>query len=295
MILRQFYSIYRTEIDKNIHHALYEDNVSADLTTNLLFRTKKLNKIVTADLVCKEDCILAGTHIFKKVFRFLDIRSKVKFHYEEGKAIKKGAKVLTLTAPIATILRGERTALNYVQRMSGVATLTHQFVKLLKNNKSKILHTRKTTPNFRVFEILSVLIGGGDFHRFNLVSSVMIKDNHIDALGGIENALDLVHSKKLNEGEKHRFEVEIRSLDELKLLLDNCYGKVKIIMLDNFRIKDIPNAIKIIKKHKIKIELSGGITLKNFPKIQRNGIDFYSIGMLTHGYKSADFSLDIIK
>jgi len=176
--------------------------------------------------------------------------------------------------------------------MSGIATLTNKFVWLLKYNNSKILHTRKTTPNFRIFEVAAVKIGGGEIHRLDLSSSVMIKDNHINALNGIKNTFDLILSQKLSRRQKNKFEIEVDSIDELKYLIQAHSGIIKIVMLDNFGVHDIKLALNLLINQDIKVELSGGITLSNFPQIQFPGIDYYSIGMLTHGYKSIDFSLD---
>jgi nicotinate-nucleotide pyrophosphorylase (carboxylating) len=193
---------------------------------------------------------------------------------------------------LKTLLAGERTALNFIQRMSGIATLTDKFVKKLKYPGSKILHTRKATPNFRVFEIAAVKTGGGDFHRQDLSSAVMIKDNHIEAAGSISKIFQSLPNSSVPAGKRERFEIEVKSLKEIEEVVK--FGKqlTKIVMLDNFKPAAIGHAIGILKKNGFKIEVSGGINLENFAKIQQNGIDYYSVGALTHSYKSVDFSLD---
>jgi len=173
--------------------------------------------------------------------------------------------------------------------MSGIATLTKKYVKLLKYKDSHILHTRKTTPNFRVFEIAAVKTGGGDFHRLSLSSAVMVKDNHIEACGSVENVLKVLKKWKLYP---NRLEIEVKNMNELETVVQHGKGLVKIVMLDNFSELFLDKAVKILKKNSFKIEISGGINEKNFMKNQKKGIDYYSIGALTHSYKSADFSLE---
>jgi nicotinate-nucleotide pyrophosphorylase (carboxylating) len=290
MTLGEFYKKYRREIDGAVIEALKEDRVRKDVTTSLFFGGRKDNKLINARLLCKEDCILAGIDVFKKVFKQLYPRTAFKDFYREGVRIRNKSVVLEVKAPLRILLEGERTALNFLQRMSGIATLTDEFVKKLKYKEAKILHTRKTTPNFRLFELAAVKIGGGDFHRFDLSSSVLVKDNHIAAAGGIEKVLKTIKSKK--KFERKRFEIEVKSMHELRQVIRECKATVKIVMLDNFNKNRIPEAVKLLKENHVKIELSGGINLKNFNGLQQKGIDFYSIGMLTHSYKSVDFSLE---
>ncbi len=290
MTLREFYIKYRREIERAVIDALKEDEVRNDVTTSLFFDGGKNNKLITAKLLCKEDCILAGIDVFKKVFRKLYPRTFFKDYYREGGRVRNNTVVIEVEAPLRILLKGERTALNFLQRMSGIATLTGEFVKKLKYKEAKILHTRKTTPNFRLFELAAVKIGGGDFHRFDLNSSVMVKDNHIAAAGGIEKALKTIKIKK--KFERNRFEIEVKSMYELKQVIQKAKGIVKIVMLDNFNKNKISEAVKLLNENHIKVELSGGINLKNFNSLQQMGIDFYSIGMLTHSYKSVDFSLE---
>jgi nicotinate-nucleotide pyrophosphorylase (carboxylating) len=289
----RFYKIHEKVISKAVVNALNEDRAVNDITTSLLFDGNARDKIITARLLCKEDCILAGSEIFKKVFKSLYSRTVFKTYYKDGDRVRNKSVVLEVKAPLRILLEGERTALNFLQKMSGIAALTGIFVKKLKYKEAKILHTRKTTPNFRIFELAAVKTGGGDFHRFDLNSAVLIKDNHIISAGSVEKALDIVRKKRPGKKLSQRFEIEVKNIKELKQVIKIEKGIVKIVMLDNFNRRQIRYAVKILKKYRIKTELSGGINLKNFDKLQQKGIDYYSIGMLTHSYKSADFSLEL--
>ena len=292
MELKQYYKINTREINLKIKQALAEDKITRDVTTNLLLKGTTGNKKLKAVLLCKQDCILAGIEIFKQTYRLIDKSVRFKDYAIDGQFIKKGKKVLEITASRSVLLRGERTALNFLQRMSGIAAMTNSFVKLLKNKNSKILHTRKTTPNFRVFEAAAVKTGGGDFHRLNLSSAVMIKDNHIEALGGMADTLDFLLRKNIPYRLKQKFEIEVKSMNELELVIKYGRGIIKIVMLDNFKPGQLKKAISLLKANKFKIELSGGINASNFAKYQQKGVDFYSLGALTHSYKSCDFSLE---
>ncbi len=292
MELKEFYKIYGKEIDSKIKQAIAEDKITRDVTTGLLLKGKAGDKKLKAILLCKQDCVLAGLDIFKKTYRFIDKSVEFKSFAADGDRLKKGRKVLEVTASRSVLLRGERTALNFLQRMSGIATMTNSFVKLLKDKNSKILHTRKTTPNFRVFEAAAVKTGGGDFHRLSLSSAVMIKDNHIEALGGMANAMDELLRKKIPYRLKQKFEIEVKTFEELDLVIKYGRGLIEIVMLDNFDPSALAKAIKLLKANKFKIELSGGINASNFAKYQKKGVDYYSLGALTHSYNSCDFSLE---
>jgi len=292
MELKEYYKIYTREIDSKIKQAITEDKITSDVTTNLVLAGKAGSQKLKAVLLCKQECILAGIEIFKKTYRLIDKNVKFKQYAIDGQRVKKGSKVLEVTASRSVLLRGERTALNFLQRMSGIATMTNSFVKQLKDKNAKILHTRKTTPNFRVFEAAAVKTGGGDFHRLNLSSAVMIKDNHIEALGGISNTMDLLLRKNIPYRMKQKFEIEVKSFRELDEVIKFGRGLVEIVMLDNFKPAQLKKAITLLKASKFKIELSGGINNSNFAKFQQKGVDFYSIGALTHSYKSSDFSLE---
>jgi len=292
MELKEYYKIYAREIDAKIKQAITEDKITADVTTNLMLAGKAGSQKLKAVLLCKQDCVLAGIEIFKRTYRLIDKSVKFKQYATDGQRVKKGSKVLEVTASRSVLLRGERTALNFLQRMSGIATMTNSFVKQLKDKKAKILHTRKTTPNFRVFEAAAVKTGGGDFHRLNLSSAVMIKDNHIQALGGMNNTMDYLLRKNIPYRLKQKFEIEVKTMEELQLVIKYGRGIVEIVMLDNFKPSGLKKAITLLKANKFKIELSGGINASNFGKYQQKGVDFYSIGALTHSYKSCDFSLE---
>lgn len=292
MTLKEFYKKYDKEINKSITDALLEDNVRNDVTTNLLLKRTAGSEKLNAELLCKEDCVLAGLEIFKKVYKRIDKKAVFKSYYKDGDFIKKGMKIARVSTSRRNLLIGERTALNFIQRMSGVASLTNIFVKKLKHKSAKILHTRKTTPNFRWFEIAAVKTGGGDFHRLSLASSVLIKDNHIIARGGTQKVFDYLSAEKLPAGLKHKFEIEVKTFKEIDIVVKRGIGLIKVVMLDNFMPGELDKAVKILKRKKFKIELSGGINLQNFGKYQQKGIDYYSVGMLTHSYKSADFSLE---
>lgn len=292
MTLKEFYKIHDKEINQAISSALKEDRVHNDVTTELLLSSNKGDKKLNAVLLCKEDCILAGLEIFKRVYRQIDKKAVFKSYSKDGGRLKKGTKVLEVKTSLRNLLIGERTALNFLQRMSGIATLTNTFVKKLKYKEAKILHTRKTTPNFRVFETAAVKTGGGDFHRLNLASSVMIKDNHMLSLGNMHNVMGYLLSKKKSVKLKHKFEIEVKTFEELDAVIKYGKGIVKVVMLDNFDPAKLNKAISLLKHNGFKIEVSGGINLQNFAKYQRKGIDYYSIGGVTHSYKSADFSLE---
>lgn len=296
MTLKEFYKKYDKEINKAISQALREDSVRSDVTTNLLLKGIAGDKKITARLICKENCILAGLEIFKKVYQQITRNVSFKSYYKDGNKLRNKTKVLEVKSSLRNLLAGERTALNFLQRMSGIATLTNIFVKELKRGDAKILHTRKTTPNFRLFEAAAVKTGGGDFHRLSLNSSVMIKDNHIEALGTIDKVMAKIISRKLTKNlsshQKQKFEIEVKTFKELASVIKHGKGIVKVVMLDNFNPGETAKAIRILKQNGFRIEVSGGINLQNFAKYQRKGVDYYSIGMLTHSYKSADFSLE---
>jgi nicotinate-nucleotide pyrophosphorylase (carboxylating) len=292
MTLKEYYNIHRKDIDRLIFEALREDDAKNDITTQLILPGKKSDRIITAGLICKEDCILAGIEIFKKVFSRLNKRASFKQHFKDGDYVKKKSLVLQVRSSVKTLLAGERTALNFLQRMSGIATLTNQFVKRLKFKHAKILHTRKTTPNFRVFEVAAVKTGGGDFHRFNLSSAVMVKDNHISASGNLEDILVMLQKLKKKKEFKDNFEVEVKNLYELDRVIRYGSEFVKVVMLDNFSPGQIEQSAELLNKFHIKIEISGGITPENFDEYQNPFVDYYSIGMLTHSHRSVDFSLE---
>ncbi|MGL4452989.1 MAG: carboxylating nicotinate-nucleotide diphosphorylase [Sarcina sp.] len=271
-------------IDKYIKLALAEDVTSEDITTNAII-DKEIKG--TCDLICKEDGILAGMPVFKRVFEILG-GVIVKEHYKDSYIIKKGDVVATLEGDIRHILIGERTALNYLQRMSGIATLTSDMVKELEGSSTKLLDTRKTTPNMRIFEKYSVKVGGGYNHRYNLSDGILIKDNHIAAAGGIKQAIGLA---KDYAPFVRKIEVEVETLAGVKEALS---AGVDIIMLDNMDNQTLTKAVKLIGKKAI-TECSGNVTIERLKELSEIGINYISSGALTHSAKILDFSMKNLK
>lgn len=277
------------EIDKLILMALQEDIKNGDITSENLISKNHKSKAI---LLLKEDAVISGLEIFKRVFYLLDKKIKIKFEAKDGRFYKKGKILSKISGNTINILKGERTSLNIIQRMSGIATNVYKSVKKLNNKSIKILDTRKTTPNFRIFEKLAVKQGGGENHRFGLYDMMLIKDNHIEAAGGILNVLDKL--KKIRKNLKCETELEVKNINELKIAIENGKGIINRIMLDNFKIEDIKTAVKLINK-RFKIEISGGINISNISRYSKiKGIDYISSGSLTHSSKSTDIALDFI-
>ncbi|QCX33219.1 carboxylating nicotinate-nucleotide diphosphorylase [Caloramator sp. E03] len=270
-------------IDKLIIDALNEDVTYEDITTESIIPDSLQN---SANLYAKQDGILAGIFVFKRVFEILgDV--DVKVLKEDGNEIKKGDVVCTLRGKTKNILIGERTALNFIQRMSGIATLTREFVKRIEGTKAQLLDTRKTTPNLRILEKYSTMVGGAVNHRFNLSDGILIKDNHIKAAGGIYNAVELVKKRYSN---LKKIEVETENLDMVREAL-KC--SVDIIMLDNMSLQLIKEAVLLIDGRAL-TEVSGNVNLDTISDIAKTGVDFISTGAITHSYKSLDLSLRIV-
>lgn len=270
-------------IDKLIIDALNEDVTYEDITTEAIIPDSLQN---SANLYAKQDGILAGIFVFKRVFEILgDV--DVKVLKEDGNEIKKGDVVCTLRGKTKNILIGERTALNFIQRMSGIATLTREFVKRIEGTKAQLLDTRKTTPNLRILEKYSTRVGGAVNHRFNLSDGILIKDNHIKAAGGIYNAVELVKKRYSN---LKKIEVETENLDMVREAL-KC--SVDIIMLDNMSLQLIKEAVLLIDGRAL-TEVSGNVNLDTISDIAKTGVDFISTGAITHSYKSLDLSLRIV-
>lgn len=271
-------------IDKIIRESLIEDAPNGDITTNAIVDK---NSISTVDLLCKEEGIIAGLEIYKRVFDILgDVQ--VKLCKKDGDKVYKAEKIAFLKGSTRNILLGERTALNLLQRMSGIATLTNKFVKEIEHTKTKLLDTRKTTPNLRILEKYSVKVGGGHNHRFNLSDGVMLKDNHIEAAGGIKNA---VESARKNSSFVRKIEVETENIEMVEQALE---AKVDIIMLDNMNLDLAKEAVEIINKRAL-IEFSGNVELNNIRQIAEIGVDYISVGALTHSAKILDLSMKNLK
>ena len=263
--------------------ALAEDIDGGDITTEAIVPK---NKTASAKLIAKEPLVVAGLRISEKVFKAADRRIKFKSLAGDGERVKKGAVLAKISGSAAPILKAERTALNFLQRMSGIATLTAEFVERTKGTKTKILDTRKTTPCMRIFEKYAVKAGGGLNHRFGLFDAILIKDNHIAIAGGIGKAIAAVRKK---HGDKAVIEIETKNLKQVKEAL---HLGVQVIMLDNMGINDMKKAIRLINK-KARTEISGGVNLKNIKKIAALGPTRISIGALTHSARAMDISLEV--
>ncbi len=242
----------------------------------------------TAKMVAKADGILCGAEVGERVFTLVDSNLKVNLLKHDGDAIVKGDIVMTVEGPSGSILTAERTALNFMQRLSGIATETHRMVQMLNGLHTQLLDTRKTTPNMRLLEKYAVKCGGGTNHRIGLYDMVMLKDNHIDFAGGIEAAIDRTRDYLKSKGKDLKIEIEVRNLDELQRVLD--HGGVDRIMLDNFDTKTLAEAVRRIDG-KYETEASGGITDETLRAYAETGVDFISVGALTHHIKSLDLSL----
>lgn len=271
----------KLNVDNLIMMALQEDISSEDVTTNAIMKEKKLGKV---DLICKQDGVIAGLEVFQRVFELLDEETQVKLFYKDGDHVKNGDLLAEVTGDIRVLLSGERTALNYLQRMSGIATYTNNVAKLLEGSKTKLLDTRKTTPNMRIFEKYAVKIGGGYNHRYNLSDGILIKDNHIGAAGSVAEAVRLA---KEYAPFVRKVEVEVENLEMLQEALD---AGADIIMLDNMSHDEMKKAVEMVAG-KAKTECSGNITKENIAKIVDIGVDYVSSGALTHSAPILDVSL----
>lgn len=268
-------------VDELIMSALREDISSEDVTTNAVMRTAAKG---TVDLICKQDGILAGLDVFKRVFTLLDASTEFEMYVKDGDSIKQGDKLGTITGDIRVLLSSERTALNYLQRMSGIATYTNSLAKLLEGTKTKLLDTRKTTPNMRIFEKYAVKAGGGYNHRYNLSDGILLKDNHIGAAGGVAKAVEMA---KEYAPFVRKIEVETENLDMVREAVE---AGADIIMLDNMSHDMMKEAIKIIDG-RAETECSGNVTLENAAALADLGVDYISCGALTHSAPILDLSL----
>ncbi len=266
-----------------VNTALKEDIGSGDITSNTLIHKGQTGEGV---IFAKEEGILAGIQIAKEVYKQVDPGISFTFLKRDGEKVKPKEKVARIKGKLRSILSGERTALNFLQSLSGIATLTSEFVKKTRGTKAQILDTRKTAPGLRILEKYAVRQGGGKNHRMGLYDMILIKDNHIQAAGGISSAI--ARAVRMKTGLK--IEIETRNLKELKEALN---FKVDRIMLDNFKVKELRKAVKLIrsKNKKAEIEASGNVNLRNVRKIASSGVDFISVGALTHSAKAMDFSL----
>lgn len=268
-------------VDPLILSALREDITSEDVSTNSVMPTPKLGEV---DLICKEDGIICGLQVFERTFTLLDDQTEVTFYVQDGDEVKSGQLMAKVRGDIRTLLCGERTALNYLQRMSGIATYTHSVAEMLSSKKTKLLDTRKTTPNNRIFEKYAVRVGGGNNHRYNLSDGVLLKDNHIGAAGGVKQA---IKAAKEYAPFVRKIEVEVESFDMVKEAVE---AGADIIMLDNMDTDSMKDAISYIGG-RAEIEVSGNVTKENIARLADLGVDFISSGALTHSAPILDISL----
>lgn len=276
---------YKDNLDELITMALREDVGDGDHSTLACIPP---DAVGTAKMVAKQEGILCGAEVGRRVFEIVDKSLKVCLLKHDGDAVVKGEVIMTVEGHSGSILTAERTALNYMQRLSGIATETHRMVAMLNGLNTKLLDTRKTTPNMRLLEKYAVHCGGGTNHRIGLYDMVMLKDNHIDFAGGIEAAIDRTRNYLKAKGKDLRIEIEVRDLDELQRVLD--HGGVDRIMLDNFDVPTLREAVRRIG-HRYETEASGGITDATLRSYAETGVDFISVGALTHHIKSLDLSL----
>ena len=271
----------KMQADKLIRMALQEDITSEDVSTNAVMRSAVKG---TVDLIAKEDGIIAGLDVYARVFQILDEKTEISFNFKDGDAVKKGDLLGTVTGDIRVLLSGERVALNYLQRMSGIATYTKQVSKLLEGSKVTLLDTRKTTPNCRVFEKYAVRIGGGCNHRYNLSDGVLLKDNHIGAAGSVAKAVAMA---KEYAPFVRKIEIEVETMEQVKEAVE---AGADIIMLDNMTPEMMKEAVELITG-RAQTECSGNITKENIAKILETGVDFVSSGALTHSAPILDISM----
>lgn len=273
--------ILKLNVDPWILSALKEDITSEDVSTNSVMPHPQAGEV---DLICKEDGIICGLQVFERVFTLLDEKTTVEFLVQDGAEVHKGQLMAKVHGDIRTLLCGERTALNYLQRMSGIATYTHSVAELLKGTGIKLLDTRKTTPNNRIFEKYAVRIGGGNNHRYNLSDGVLLKDNHIGAAGGVKEA---IAAAKKYAPFVRKIEVEVENLDMVKEAVE---AGADIIMLDNMDTDALKEAIAYIDG-RAEIEVSGNVTKENIARLTGLGVDYVSSGALTHSAPILDISL----
>ena len=271
----------KLNMDKYILSALQEDITSEDITTNSVMREYCLGEV---ELICKQDGVIAGLDVFRRVFELLDDTTEVTFTCKDGDRVTKGEKIGLVRGDIRVLLSGERTALNYLQRMSGIATYTRNIADLLEGTKTKLLDTRKTTPNMRIFEKYAVKVGGGYNHRYNLSDGILLKDNHIGAAGGVKEA---VRMAKEYAPFVRKIEIEVENLDMLKEALE---AGADIIMLDNMSVEDMKEAVRLTAG-KAETECSGNVTRENVARLVDIGVDYISSGALTHSSPILDLSL----
>ena len=269
----------KLQADHLIEEALREDISSEDVTTNSVMKEAVQGEV---NLICKQDGIIAGLEVFKRVFELLDANTKIEFYKKDGDAVKSGELLGVVTGDIRVLLSGERVALNYLQRMSGIATYTNSVAKLLAGTKTKLLDTRKTTPNMRIFEKYAVRVGGGYNHRYNLSDGVLLKDNHIGAAGSVTKAIQMA-----KDYAPFVRKIEVEYASHVKAAVK---AGADIIMLDNMSYDEMKEALLIIDG-RAETECSGNVTKENIEKLSGLGVDYISSGALTHSAPILDVSL----
>ncbi len=271
----------KLNVDPLILSALKEDITSEDVSANSIMKKPQAGQV---DLICKQDGIICGLQVFERVFTLLDDSTRVEFFVEDGAEVKSGQLLAKVYGDIRVLLCGERTALNYLQRMSGIATYTHSVAALLQGTKTKLLDTRKTTPNNRIFEKYSVRVGGGNNHRYNLSDGVLLKDNHIGAAGSVAKAIKMAREYAPFV---RKIEVEVETLDMVKEAVE---AGADIIMLDNMNHEQLKEAMEYIAG-RAEVEVSGNVTRENIARLTDLGVDYISSGALTHSAPIMDISL----
>ena len=270
-------------IDRTIRRALEEDLGSGDLTTDAVVGPDREGK---ASLLAREQIVLAGLPVFRRVFEILSEAMTFEFYFEEGQVIRGEEEVGRMSGPVDVILKGERTALNFLQRTSGIATLTRRYVDRIKPRKVRLVDTRKTAPGLRVFDKYAVRIGGGFNHRFGLYDGILIKDNHIVAAGSVTKAVFLA-----KQGCPHTIKVEVE-VEDLDALEEAIQAGADVVLLDNMSAQMLKKAVQL-SKGRVQLEASGGITLENIEEIAETGVDIISVGALTHSVRAVDISLEM--
>ena len=271
----------KMQADELIMMALREDITSEDVSTNAVMPKAQKG---TVDLIAKEDGVIAGLQVYARVFTLLDDKTEIEFFCEDGEEVKNGQLLAKVTGDIRVLLSGERVALNYLQRMSGIATYTREVTKLLEGSSLTLLDTRKTTPNCRVFEKYAVRVGGGNNHRYNLSDGVLLKDNHIGAAGSVAKAVAMA---KAYAPFVRKIEIEVESLEQVKEAVE---AGADIIMLDNMTPEQMKEAVELIDG-RAETECSGNVTKENIARIREVGVDYVSSGALTHSAPILDISM----
>lgn len=270
--------------DRLIDLAFAEDIGDGDHTTLCCIPEDAMGK---SRLLIKEEGVLAGVELAKRVFKRFDKSLQVEVLIQDGAHVRPGDVAFVVTGKVRSLLQTERLMLNIMQRMSGIATMTHKYMEAIKGTGARVLDTRKTTPGMRIIEKQAVKIGGGTNHRIGLFDMILLKDNHVDFAGGISNALDRCRQYLKDNGKDLKIEIEVRSMEELKEVL--AHGGVDRIMLDNFSVEETGEAVRLVN-HKYEVESSGGITIDTIRAYAEQGVDFISVGALTHSVKGLDMS-----